>query len=103
MADTTLVYFHTKNVYTTSIAFASPPKPITKSLGRKTCSCENEVPKVSSVENYRKTLEIEGIQTVQPNLSPCPGDQVQLQVTNRPGTNGLAGVIDNKLIQFVRL
>ena len=42
-------------------------------------------------------------QAVQPNLSPCPGDQVQLQVTNRPGKSGLAGVVDNKLIQFVRL
>ena len=37
-------------------------------------------------------------QAVQPNLSPCPGDQVQLQVANRPGTSGLAGVVDNKLI-----
>ena len=61
MADTTLVYSPTKNVHTTSIAFTSPPKPITKSPGRKTSSCENQVPNVSGVENYRKTLEIEGI------------------------------------------
>ena len=26
-----------------------------------------------------------------------------MQVTNRPGTSGLAGVVDNKLIQFVGL
>ena len=40
---------------------------------------------------------------MQPNLSPCLGDQVQLQGTNRPGTSELAGVVNNKLIQFVRL
>ena len=39
-------------------------------------------------------------QTMQPNLSSCPGDQVQLQVINLPGTSGLAGVVDKKLIQF---
>ena len=61
MADTALVYSPTKNVHTTSIAFTSPPKPITKSSGRKMSSCENQVSKVSGVENYRKTLEIEVI------------------------------------------
>ena len=61
MADTTLVYSPTKNVHTASIVFISPPKPITKSPRRKTSSCENQVPKVSGVENYRKNMEIEGI------------------------------------------
>ena len=61
MADTTLVYSPTKNVYTTSIAFTSPSKPITKSSGRKTSSCESQAPKVRDAENYRKTLEMEGI------------------------------------------
>ena len=61
MADITLVYSPTKNVHTTSIAFTSPPKPVTKSHGRKTSSCENQVSKISGVENYRKDLEIEGI------------------------------------------
>ena len=61
MADTTLVYSPTKNVHITSIAFTSPTKPITKSPGRKTSSWENQVLKVSGVENYRKTLEIERI------------------------------------------
>ena len=48
-----------------------------------------------------KTWKSKEFQAVQPNLSFCPGDQVQLQVTNWPGTSGLAGVVDNKLIQFV--
>ena len=39
MADTTLVYSPTRNVYTMSIAFTSPTKPIAKSPGRKTSSC----------------------------------------------------------------
>ena len=61
MADTTLVYSATKNVYTTSISFKSPTKPITKSSGRKTSTCKNQFPKVSGKENYRKTLDMEGI------------------------------------------
>ena len=42
-------------------------------------------------------------QAMQPYLSPCLGDQVQFQVTNRPGTSGLAGAIENKFIQFGHL
>ena len=61
MADITLICSATKNVHTTFIAFTSPPKPINRSSGRKTFSWENQVPKVSGVEYYRKTLETEGI------------------------------------------
>ena len=103
MEDTTLVFSFTKNVHTTSIAFTSPPKPITKSPGRKTSSCENDVPKVTRWKITGKTWKSKEFQAVQPNLSPCPGDQVQLQDMNRPVTSGLASVVDNKLIQFVRL
>ena len=61
MADITLVYSPIKNIDTTFIAFTSTPKPISKFPGRKTSSCKNQVPKVSGVENYRKSLEVEGI------------------------------------------
>ena len=50
-----------------------------------------------------KPLKSKKFQTMQPNLFLCPGDQVQLQIMNRPGTSGLAGVVDGNLIQFVRL
>ena len=106
MADTTLVYSPTKNIHTTSIVFSSPAKPITISPGRKTSSGENQVPQFSGVENHRKITgkpwKSKEFHAVQPNLSPCQGDQVQLQVMNRPGTSGLAGVVDNKLVPFVR-
>ena len=78
MTFTTLVYSSTKNVHTTSIAFTNPPKPITKSPGRKTSSCKNQVPKVSSAENYRKTLEMEGISSSAAKLISMP---------RIPGTN----------------
>ena len=105
MADTTLVYSPTKNVHSTSIAFTSPTKPITKFPGRKSSSCENQVPKLSGVVNYRKTLEMEGISSNAAKLSSCTGDHVLLQVTNRPGTSGLGRVVKNKpiLIVFVCL
>ena len=60
MVDKTLVHPPTKNVHTTSIGFTSPTKPITKSPGI-IYSCENQVSKVSSVKNYKKTLEMERI------------------------------------------
>ena len=51
----------------------------------------------------RKPWKWKEFQAIQSNLFPCPGDQVQLQVANRPGTSGLADVVNNKLIQFVSL
>ena len=44
-----------------------------------------------------KAWKSKEFQVLKPNLSPCLGDQFQLQVTN-----GLAGAVDNKFIQFVR-
>ena len=61
MTDTTLVYPPTKNVHTMSNAFTSPTKPSAKSPGRKASSCENQVIKVSGVENYWKNVEMERI------------------------------------------
>ena len=72
MTDTTLVYSPIKNVHTMSIAFTSPPKPITKSPGRKTSSFENQVPKVSGVKNYRKSFEIERIPNSAAKPTRCP-------------------------------
>ena len=60
MAETTLAYLPTKNVHTTSIAFTSPPKPITKSTWRKTSSAENQDSTVNGAANYRKSLKING-------------------------------------------
>ena len=37
---------------------------------------------------------------MQPNLSPFPRDQLQLQVTYWPGTSGIGCVFNNKLIQL---
>ena len=85
MTDTTLVYSPTKNAHRTSIVFNSPPKPIIKYLGRKTLSCENQVPKVSGVEYYRKTLEIEGISSSAAKL---------ISMFRRPGSIAGTGIID---------
>ena len=68
MADTTLVYSANRNVDTATIDLTSPTEPITKSPARKTLSRKNDVRKVSDVENYRKTLEIEGISSNAPKL-----------------------------------
>ena len=51
----------------------------------------------------RKPWKQKGFQAMQPKLSPCAGNQIQLQVTNLPEIIGLAGVAGNKLIQFACL
>ena len=38
---------------------------------------------------------------MQPSLYPSQEDRFLLQVTNRPGKSGLAGVLGKKLIHFV--
>ena len=68
MTDTTLVYPPTKNVHTMSNAFTSPTKPSAKSPGRKASSCENQVIKVSGVENYWKNVEMERISSNEAKL-----------------------------------
>ena len=77
MVDSTLLHSPIKNVHTTSIAFTSPPKPITKSPGRKVSSCEKQVPKVSGVQNYRRSFEIEGISSSAAKL---------ISISRRPGS-----------------
>ena len=42
-------------------------------------------------------------QAMQPSLYPSQEDRVLLQVTNRPGISGLAGVLGKKSIHFVQL
>ena len=51
----------------------------------------------------RNPLICKGYQAIQPNLYPNQEDRVLLQVTNRPGISGLAGVLVKKLIHFVHL
>ena len=68
MTNTTLVYRPTKNFHTAYIASTRPTKPITTSPGRGTSSCENQDFKVSDVENYGKTLEMEGISSNEAKL-----------------------------------
>ena len=38
-----------------------------------------------------------------PTLSVCQEDQVLMQIMNRPGESGLAGVVEGKLIHFTVL
>ena len=36
-----------------------------------------------------------------PALSPCQEDQILMQIISRPGENGLAGVLEGKLVHFL--
>ena len=98
MADTTLIYSPTKNVHTTCPLLLPALTNLLLNPLAKTRSLRLAAWKVTG-----KPWKWKELQTVQPSLSPYPGNQVQLQVTNRPGTSGLAAVVDKKLIQFVRL
>ena len=103
MADTTLVYSPTRNLHTTLIVFTSTTKAINKSPDRKTSTCENQIPKVSGVGNFRNTQEIKGISS---NVAKCISmsrRSVSFAGYQSVGTNGFDGVANSKLIQLVYL
>ena len=74
------------------------PNLLLNPLGKKHPLVKTRSLRLAAWKITGKPWKSKEFQAVQPNLSPCPGDQVQLQVANRPGTSGLAGVVDNKLI-----
>ena len=57
-------------------------------LGKKHILMKTRSLRLAAWKITGKTRKSKEFQAVQPNLSPCPGNQVQLQVTNRPGTSG---------------
>ena len=74
------------------------PKLLLNPLGEKHPFVKTRSLKLAVWKITRKPWKSKEFQAMQPNLSPYPGDQVQLQVMNWPGTSGLAGVVENKLI-----
>ena len=79
------------------------PNLLLNRLGEKHPLVKTKSLRLAAWKITGKPWKSKDFQEVQPKLSPCIGDQVQLQVTNRSGTSGSAGVVDNKLIQFVHL
>ena len=78
------------------------PNLLLNPLGEKHPLMKARFLKLALWKFTEKPWKSKELQAVQPNLSPCAGDQVQLQGTNRPGTSGIAGIVNNKLIQFMR-
>ena len=72
MTLTTLVYYPIKNVHARSTALPVFPNLLLNPLGEEYPSVKTRSLKVSGVENYRKTLEIEGISSSATKLVSMP-------------------------------
>ena len=79
------------------------PNLLLNPLGEKHPLVKTSFLRLAAWKITGKPWKSKEFQALQPNLSSCPGDQVQLRLTNRPGKSRLAGFVDNKLIQFIRL
>ena len=78
MADTTLVYSPTKTALTTSIAFTSPPKPITDPPREKHPLVKTRSLRLVAWKITGKPWKSKGFQAAWSNLSHGLGEQVQL-------------------------
>ena len=78
MADTTLVYSPTKTALTTSIAFTSPPKPITNPLREKHPLVKTRSLRLVAWKITGKPWKSKGFPAAWSNLSHGLGEQVQL-------------------------
>ena len=85
MANTTLVYSSVSDVDAMPAAVDTIGRSTVKSSRKQTHVSSKQQTNVSGLERYRKPLETERIQAIQPNLYPIQKDRVQLQFTNRPG------------------
>ena len=54
----------------------------------------------NGLENLRKNFFEKGISNMAPNLISISEDWALQLITNRPGKNGLAGVVNNRLIRL---
>ena len=82
----------------------STPNPIPGTFGRSqgtstSSSCEEDF-KTNCLKSFNKNLLVKEFQTRLPVLSQIPEDQALQLITNRPGKNGLAGVVKDRLIQL---
>ena len=92
-----------ENVHTTTNFIDLEEKSLKKSKGENHPLVQNKTVKlvartVSGLDYKRKEF-----QGRLPILSLSQEDQVLTQIMNRPGVNGLAGVLKGKLIHFVEL
>ena len=82
------------------LLLAALPNVLLNPLGKKHSLVKTRSLRLAVWKITGKPWKWKEFQVIQPNLSPCPGDQAQLQVMKWPGASGLAGVVDNKFIQF---
>ena len=79
------------------------PNLLLNPLGEKRSFVKNRSLRLAAGKIAGKPWKWKDFQAMQPNLSPCTGDQVLSQVMNQPGKGGLAGAVNKKFVQFVRL
>ena len=83
---------------------ASTPALISRTIGRfqgtSTFSSVEQGFITNDLENLRKNSFEKGISNMAPNLISVPEDWALQVITNGPGKNELAGVVNNRLIRL---
>ena len=96
MVNPTLVLQVVDDVSTKSISAPPNKKPNLEPTGSNTSSHREKVikvNKVSSLEGFQKSLEMEEFQSMLQNLHLLLREQFQQLITNRPGVNRLHSVV----------
>ena len=85
------------------VLFTPQPDLLLDPQGNKHPLVQNRKLMLATWKVTGNPLRWKEFQAMQPSLYPSQEDRVLLQVTNRPGISGLAGVLGKKLIHFVHL
>ena len=99
LAITAVVPRSNENVRTTANFIDLEERFLKKSKRRNSFPCPKQNFKISSTDGIRAIRK--EFQGRLPTLSLNQEDQVLTQIMNRPGVNGLTGVLKGKLIHFV--
>ena len=100
LACTTLVQSNPRSVHNRASTPASISGPFVRSQGTSTSSSVEQDFETNGLENFRKNLVEKGISNMATNLilnSRRPGTTANYQLTCK---NGLAGVVNDRLIQL---
>ena len=100
MAVSSMVPNPSENVNRETTSFATPPTSSIKPTGSDTSINNKQNIKISGLDGFRQRLLATRISERLPSSFQVQGDKVHYQITIRPGLNGLAGVVKEKLIHF---
>ena len=103
MASTTWVSSSVRDVNAMPTAVDTTARSTDRSSRKQALLVQNRKLMLAAWKVTGNSLRWKEFQAIQPSLYPSQENGFLLQVTNRPGINGLAGMLGKTLIYFVHL